>query len=443
MVLCSLPTMAQLQGAGYYRVSSAVQNSEGKDLYISMANDKFSYQFLFGGSADSHFNNSQQICGGLTNLVNHSSTVKPVIVNGAENFLKNDIHLVDDAEGIDPSTIIYMKRISGSNYDIMGQGTSLLTLTTGVYEMSVRMIFKNIYATVSNISGSNNSTVSVVIKASDVENIDYNSIAFAFGQSTFKSNATLGTNYFLNNNGFFSFNTSNASSNAQWFFEKVTKMNVKATLEYKGKYYTTMYVPFAYTLGGDVLNAYVITGIENQEDGTVKVIKEKIEGTIPAGTPVVLECASNNPTDCYLNLTSEAPLCSDLRTVSSLGDSKSSPAQYAPAASSATNYTGTNLLKGTYFQNEDAPFAYQYSRLSNNNSNIYDAQIDLHNTTTFDQGSVYVLGVGSSSGRLGFFKNANKVMKANKAWLELPAGSANEALTLDFDEPIQEGGNYE
>ena len=436
--------MAQLQGAGYYRVSSAVQNSEGKDLYISMANDKFSYQFLFGGSADSHFNNSQQICGGLSNLVEHSSTVKPVIVKGAENFLKNGIHLVDDAEGIDPSTIIYMKKISGSNYDIMGQGTSLLTLTTGVYEMSVRMIFKNIYATVSNVSGSNNSKVSVVIKAYDVENIDYNSLKFALGKSTFKNNATLGTNYFLNNNGLFSFNTSGNSNNDQWFFEEVTKLNVKATLEYKGKYYTTMYVPFAYTLGGDVLNAYVITGVENQEDGTVKVVKERIEGTIPAGTPVVLECASNDPTACYLNLiTSEAPLCSALRTVSNLGDSKSSPAQYAPAASSATNYTGTNLLKGTYFQNEDAPFAYQYSRLSNNISNIYDAQIDLHNTTTFDQGVVYVLGVGSSSGRLGFFKNANTVMKANKAWLELPAGSVNEALTLDFDEPIQEGGNDE
>ncbi|MBR7030697.1 MAG: hypothetical protein IKI06_05605 [Prevotella sp.] len=430
LVLCCLPAMAQPR-AGYYRVKNA-----GSGRYISMANDKFSYQFLFGQTNDRHFGNKPQIAGGFSNVKDHTSVVKPIIIDGAGVLLKNDIHLVEDADGIDASTIVYLQKGNGSKFNIIGQGTSLLTLTTGVYEASVRPIFKDIYTT---ISSSSPYTFSVEIKAAGVENISYNSLAFALGQSLFVSYANLGTRYFIDDNGSFGITQSNSDNNAKWYTESVSKLNVKATLEYKGKYYTTMYVPFAYTLGGDVLNAYVVTGVENQDDGTVKVIKQKIDGTIPAGTPVVLECASNDPSACYLNLTSEVPLYSPLNTISGLGDSTTSPAQYAPAATTATNYTGTNLLKGTYYQNEDTPFDYQYNRSGTNNS----AQLDLHNTTTFSQGAVYVLGVGSSSGRLGFFKNSNTVMKANKAWLELPAGSANEAYALDFDEPIQEGGNDE
>lgn len=432
MALCCLSTMAQPR-TGYYRVKNA-----GSGRYISMANDKFSYQFLFGQSGDSHFGNKPQIAGGFSNFSNDVDGIKPIVINGAEIFLKNDIHLVEDPDGIDPSTIVYLeKSTSGSKYNIIGQGTSLLTLTTGVYEASVRPKFRDIYAT---IGSSSPYTFSVEIKAADVENINYESWKFALGKSTFLNYAKLGTRYFMDNNGSFGITQSYNNNNAKWYTQSVETLNVKATLEYKGKYYTTMYVPFAYTLGGDVLNAYVVTGVESQDDGTVKVIKQKIEGTIPAGTPVVLECASNDPSACFLNLTSEVPLYSECNVIDGLGTTAGHvESQYAPAATTATNYTGTNLLKGTYFQNEDSPFDYQYNRSKTN----YSAQLDLHNTTTFSQGAVYVLGVGSSSGRLGFFKNSNTVMKANKAWLELPAGSANEAYTLDFDEPIQEGGNDE
>lgn len=426
--LCSLPTMAQPR-SGYYRVRNVGESSR----YISMANDKFSYQFLFGGSNDSHFGGKPQIAGGFSNVKDHTNDVKPIIINGAGIFLKNDIHLVEDPDGIDPSTIVYLQKGSGSKFNIIGQGTSLLTLTTGVYEASVRPYFNDIYAT---ISSSSPYTFSVVIKAAGVENISYNSLAFALGQSVFVSYANLGTRYFVANNGSFGISESSSSNAAKWYIEAVTKLNVKPTLEYKGKYYTTMYVPFAYTLGGDVLNAYVITGVENQEDGTVKVIKEKIDGTIKAGTPVVLECASNDPTTCYLNIVaSDAPLFSTPNTA------HDATAQYCPPATTETKYESVNLLKGTYFQNEDSPYTYQYSR--NGDITTLENGLNLQNTSTFNQGEVYVLGVGPQSGRLGFFKNANTVMKANKAWLELPAGSANEAYTLDFDEPTQKGGNNE
>jgi hypothetical protein len=428
-----LPMAAQLQGTGYYRVANKLLDENNDTLFISFANDKFSYQFLFGGSSDTYFNKSPQVCGGLSNLKDHTNTVKPVVVNGAGAFLKNDIHLVNDKDCIDPSTIIYLQKGSGSKYNIIGQGTSLLTLTTGVYEASVRLIFKEIYATISTssatISSSSPYTVSVDINVNDVENIKYNSLAFALGKSAFISMAKLGSQYFTNDDGVFTINSSSSNNNAKWEIKKVTRFNVKPTLEYKGKYYTTLYVPFAYTIaqGSDVCAAYVITGIN--DDGTLEksVIASTSNGEVPAGTPVVLECSSNDVTKCYLNLkTTEAPLYTAPNTANDV--------QYCPAASSATNYSG-NLLKGTYYQNEDEPYSYQYSR----DGSVSNSTIDLHNTTAYDENSMYVLGVGSYPARLGFFKNTNTIMKGNKVWLDISGSNANANYTFDTDEPNQKG----
>lgn len=426
VTLSWLPLAAQLKGTGYYRVANKVLDSNGDSLFISFANDKFSYQFLFGGSPDTNFNNSAQICGGLSNLKDNTNTVKPVVVNGAGVFLKNDIHLVNDEDCIDPSTIIYLEKGNGLKYNIIGQGTSLLTLTTGVYEASVRLIFKDIYATINGSSPPY--TVSVDINVNDVENISYNALKFALGKSAFVSMAKLGTQYFTNNGGEFTINSSSTPDKAKWEIKEVTQFNVKPTLEYKGKYYTTLYVPFAYTIAqnSDVCAAYVITGIE--ADGTLekKVIASKASGEIPAGTPVVLECSSNDVTKCYLNLkTTEAPLFTAPNTANNV--------QYCPAASSATNYSDpndTNLLRGTYYQNEDTPYTYQYSR----SGSVSNSTIDLHHTTAYDENSMYVLGVGSNPARLGFFKNANTIMKGNKVWLDISGSSANTNFTFDPNE---------
>ena len=433
LTFCCQPMMAQFNGTGYYRF----RNVGNENDYISIANDKFSYQFLFGGSPDTHFNNKPQVCGGLSNLADNTNTVKPVVISGAELFLKNDIQLVEDPDGTDPSTILYLNKINGSKYNIIGQGTSLLTLTTGIYEASVRLIFKDISTTISASNG--NYTASVIIQASDVENISYSSLKFAFGKSLFLSQAKLGTYYFTDNAGTFSINTSNNSNNAKWAIEKVERLNVKPTVEYKGKYYTTMYVPFAYTLAGDVLNAYVVTSINSHGTLEKNAIASTGE-TVPAGTPVVLECASNDVTECYLELATTPPLYSGLNIVDGFGTTTNHyESQYAPAASTASNYTGTNLLKGVYFMNTDESYSYQYSREGTNKSD----NLDLSNTTPYNNQTMYVLGVGSQSGRLGFFRNANNVMKANKAWLEIPAANANEVYTLDFDEQVQKGGNDE
>ena len=403
---------AQLNGTGFYRFRNVSTNN-----YISLANDKFSYQFLFGSGNDATFK-CQQVGGGLSNLKDNTAAVKADIFTSAENFMKNDIHLESEPDCIDPSTILYLLSSgSGSGYDIIGQGTSLLNLTTGNYVASVRLIFKDIYTDISRSSGSDANvqyTASINISASDVENISYSKWEFMIGKSLFLSQAKLGAYYFTDNNGSFSINSSNSAQNAKWYIEPVTHFNVKPEVEFGGKYYTTLYVPFAFKLSNNVEKAYAIKSIP--ADGNLEIEEVASNGgTVPAGTPVLLECSSNVATECRLVPVNAKPLCP-------VADAT---AQYAPASSVATNYEGVDVLKGTYFKNEDAPFDYNYNRSGSSTAST----ISLQNFKTPNNPQKYVVGV-TASGKLGFVKATGTAMPANKAWLEY-TGTAE--LVLPFE----------
>ena len=414
-LMCCLPMEAQLSGTGYYRF----RNAQNTGDYISMANDKFSYQFLFGGSPDSNFGGAPQVGGGLSNLSSNTSTVKDLVFKGAEIFLKNAIHLKEDADCIDPSTILYLKNSSGSSYNIIGQGTSLLTLTTGSYRASVELIFNDIYATISRSSGSGANalyTASVNIAASDVENISYNDLLFRLGKSSFMSQAKLGAYYFYDNNGTFGITSSNSAQNTKWYIEPVTYFNVKPEAEFAGKHYTTLCVPFAYKLSGQVLKAYAIKSIG--ADGKLEV--EEIAasgGTVAAGTSVLLECGSNVASECKLELVVVEPTFTAAAT----------KVQYAPAAAKPT-VSENNLLKGTYYCNEDPTFTYQYNRDGTSTA----SSLTLQNVTAIT--NKYVVGL-TASGKLGFVAATGTAMPANKAWIEY-TGSAELVLPFEAETTI-------
>ena len=417
LAVCSLPMNAQLSGTGYYRV----RNAERTGDYISLANDKFSYQFLFGGSADSKFGGAQQIGGGLSNLSNNTTTVKNQIFQGAEIFMKNAIHLEEDADCIDPSTILYLKNNSGTNYNIIGQGTSLLTLTTGSYKASVELIFNDIYATISRSSGSGANalyTASINIAASDIENISYESWKFIVGKSMFMSQAQLGAYYFYDNNGTFGINSSNSAQSAKWYIEPVTHFNVKPEVEFNGKFYTTLCVPFAYKLSGKVLNAYAVESIGS--DGLLAAnVVATAGGTVPAGYSVLLECSSNVASECQLELVGSEPTYS----------AAVAKVQYAPASSAPVNGDG-NILKGSYFCNQDATFSYQYNRSGTSTT----ASLTLQNFTAPTNPQKYVVGI-TASGKLGFVKATGTAMPANKAWLEY-TGAAELVLPFEAETTV-------
>ena len=384
LAVCSLPMNAQLSGTGYYRFRNSANTSD----YICLANDKFNYTTIISSAA-----------GGLSKLMFDRTNAVNRATVCATNYLQTDIHLVEDEECIDPSTVIYAKNTTGSYYDLIGQGTSLLSLTTGQYPGTVKLNFENITALLTKVSGSGANTLytsRVSLKASNYESAD------------------LGNRYFIDNGGKFDISESGSAQNAKWYIEPVNYFNVKAEVEFDGKYYTTMYVPFAYTLSNHVEKAYVIKSI-----GTDGVLELEVVATnganVPAGTPVLLECSSNVASECRL-IPVDEPLCSELKTEMTTLDSD------APTASTATNYTGTNILKGTYFCNQDGSLSYpKPSGTGTINANHFTAPTNPQK---------YVVGI-TASGKLGFVKATGTAMPANKAWLEY-TGTAE--LVLPFEE---------
>ena len=397
--VCSIPMSAQLNGSGYYRFRNADKTNE----YISIANDKFNYHIVISTA-----------CGGLSQAF--SDAGKARAIECAKKYLGTDIHMVEDAECINPATIVYAqkKNNNNSNYDfnLIGQSTSLLTLTTGTYDGTVALKFSDRYITINSVSGSGANTLytaKVELKSS--------TYVFLYGYPD------LGTRYFIDDNSTFSINESSSTKNAKWYIEPVEYFNVKPTVEHNGKYYATMYTPFAYILRGQVLNAYVVKSIGS--DGVLE--KEAIAPTggtvtVPAGTPVVLECGSNNPSECKLEPTG-VPLFTE--------PDISVTTQGAPSGTNASNYTGTNLLRGTYFCTTDGSISF--------NTNGGTSSFNGNNNKTYEANKMRVFGLGSSSGKLGFFKNTNSLMKANTVWLDISSysGSANE-FKFDFEDESDE-----
>ena len=389
LLLITLTTQAQLNGTGYYRFRNAAYTNE----YISLTNDLFNYHIV-GSNAG----------GGLMALT--GSAGKARAMECAGKYLATDIHMIEDADCINPASVIYAKKISKYDdefdYNLIGQGTSLLTLTTGTYAGTIQLQFTNRYITIKSVSGSGANTLytaQIELKATN------------------NSLADLGTRYFVDDNGTFAINTSFSAVNAKWYVEPITHFNISPEVEFGGKYYATLYVPYAFKLSGQVENAYVVSAIA--EDGTVEIGKAiaSTGGTVPAGTPVILECTSGETADCQL-VPSGAPLFT--------APDVSVTSQGAPRATTATNYEGTNLLKGNYYCNTDGIITYT----TKNGTSSFNA-----NNYTIPTSTMYVLGI-TASGRLGFVQATGTAMPANKAWLEY---SGTAELVLPFKKPTKPG----
>lgn len=382
---------AQLNGTGYYRF----RNADRAGDYISLTNDKFNYMDVINKAA-----------GGLGKLANPFDVADKRGLECAGKYLETDIHIVENAECIDPASVIYAqkKNTNNNNYDynLIGQGTSMLTLTTGTYPGYFELIFKDIYVTIKTATGGSGAqtlyTAQIALKASN------------------NSLADLGVRYLVDDVGKLAINESNNSQNAKWYVEPVEYFNVQPEVEFEGKYYATMYVPFAFKLSVNVLNAYTITGIG--EDGMLAVELVATNGdTVPAGTPVLLECSSNVSSECQL-----IPTGSPLFTAPDV-----SVTTNAPAASTATDYTGVNLLKGSYYCNQDGNMT--FSTPSGTGS------FNANNFITPTNPQKYVIGI-TESGKLGFVKAEGTAMPANKAWLEY---AGTEELWLPVEEETKPG----
>ena len=393
LTLCCLPMAAQINGTGYYRFRNAEHTSD----YISMANDKFNYKTVVDDA-----------CGGFTAAAGTEGQNRALECAG--KYLQTDIHMVEDADFIDPSTVIYAKkRNTNSNsydYNLIGQGTSLLTLTTGnVYHpnglFSPRITFQNRYISINRVSGEGAETLYTA-------QIELSGTLKSLGTST----QTLGKRFFVDNAGTFDISDASTANNAKWYIEPISHFNVYPNISYQGKFYTTLYVPFAFQLSGSVENAYTVNSIS--EDGTMSIEIATENEIVPAGTPVLLECSSNSAIDCQL-IPTEIPIFTEPENVENTN---------APGASTATNFTGTNLLKGDYYCNQDGNMTFHTSSGTGSfNANHYTAVA----------ANRYVLGI-TESGKLGMIKATGTAMPANKAWIEY-TGTAE--LVFPFESSLR------
>ena len=338
MTLFSLPAIAAINGSGYYIVRNAERNAE----YITIANDFF------------HFSTVISDAGGASGIGRSQGI--PYALRSAKVFLGNDIHLNqvnNNTEVHNPAEVIYLDDYGNNRYNLIAQGTSLLTLTTGKhvagkgqwYEKT--FYFSNIYLRIKSISNTNYYSAHVIMK--DAGN-----------------NANLGYCFFTDSIGKFTFIRSTSEivpseQSARWIVEPLEYFNVHPDVAFNGKYYTTLFVPFSYALGDNINRAYVISGTNSGELTYLDIAS--VGDTIPAGTPVILECNSSEEANCKLWLdNNKTPIYRDPDPETESGSPR------ADTTKTYLNSSIANLLKGTYYCNTDAPVTYPYLRVTGGNA---------------------------------------------------------------------------
>lgn len=169
---------------------------------------------------------------------------------------------------------------------------------------------------------------------------------------------------------------SDATNYRDWEFLPISAtgteyFGVTAEFSHNGSYYSTLYASFPFTFASSGMTAYYISLVEEG----IAVLTEVPNNVVPASMPVIIKATSAEAANNRLNI----------------------------AANSATK-PSDNKLGGVYFHNT--------SKAHNN-------------LTPYDPETMRVLGL-TATGKLGFVKADIENLPANKAYLNVPAGTADE-----------------
>lgn len=188
----------------------------------------------------------------------------------------------------------------------------------------------------------------------------------------------------------------------RWFIRPLSDdgenfFGVKTSVESNGKYYAPLYCGFPFSAYSDGVKAYYVSGIF----GNMACLEE-IDGTVPTSTPVIMECATDEPTTNRLHV-----------------------------GGSASKLTG-NKLTGVYFCRND----------------VYEGS-QHYKVTRYNPATMRVLGT-LADGSLGFVTAADlEFIPANSCYLSVPEGSPAEFRCVDkeefmagVDDIIVEDGNH-
>lgn len=413
MALLALPATAQLgvNKQGYYRVRNVMHPTH----YIGIANDYFSYQTLVGSSSTASQHPDSKI-------------------SQASAWLRNDVHIYDD-EYISPATVFYIMAQSATsssnkNYNLIAQGTSVRTLATGKFQGSIMGSFTfDKWVVIEKVDGDgDNAKYRASVQLKNNTGIGTMDLGYRFFRDSILTNG---------NPIFYICSDTEITDAAYWNLIPITYFNILPDFKYNGKYYTTLKVPYQWKIADNssVEKVFVITGVT---DG--KLQYQELTGTIPEGTPVILECNSSDPLDCKLTLLG-IPKFPDASTSN----------QTAPSADEASYYTGSNLLKGTYYCNTDGriPYLNTSGGISAYTHNNYTAPTNLFELKPTNGKLGFVTAQGITMPTYSYDSELNptsagtiKAMPANKAWME-EAGEFNIIRAVATPVISPEGGTYE
>lgn len=244
----------------------------------------------------------------------------------------------------DPSTVFYIQHIESSSskylYNIWGQGTSIYDFLKEYLRVKTASVYDNqqayyAYATKSNMTKYLGDRRSDNSEEKGLASVDVEG-----------------------DRRMWYINPVEASKDDEYF-------GIAPTLTADGKYYEPFFAGFPYDAYSSGVKFYVVSKV-NPWAGVVAI--KEVTGSIPSGTPVIVECSNPLATDNRLNV---------------------------GATENVADVSG-NLLKGVYFNNDD-PIHY--------------------NRTRYDSNSMRILTV--KDGKLTFETADIEFLPRNKAYLQL------------------------
>lgn len=221
--IAMLPTNAQINGDGYYRIKNAVTGR-----YMTL-------------------------CDNHSKGINYNATKAET---AALETRKNKSDIISD-----PGSIFYIKKISGNEYNILSQGADMHSMINYYVKLVDSPYKKGAYRAYQTNSG-------VALYLAD--------------------KYTKREDSFVVTNG-------NKEDERDWEIIPVSTstdnfIGITPNIKANGKYYAAFYTGFDYKLTAD-MKAYYVSKVDEQKG--VAAYKE-MTGTIPAKTPVYIECSSND-----------------------------------------------------------------------------------------------------------------------------------------------------
>lgn len=171
----------------------------------------------------------------------------------------------------DPGSVVYIKQV-GNQFDLEAQGTGVHQLTG--YYVSVEK------------QGDGSYIVSASVSKAGMQVTKY---LTENEKSTAKPQGKMGTSGTLNYR--------------KWVVDQIgtthatNYFGLKPGIESEGKFYQSFYAAFPFRVTNEDIHIYTVSKVAGG-----KAILTELTGDIPAYTPVIIECASNNPSENRLEL---------------------------------------------------------------------------------------------------------------------------------------------